>query len=58
MNKDQVKGRIDEVKGKAKKAAGKAVGNKNLERKGTIQNASGKVQAGYGDLREDIKKSI
>ena len=58
MNKDQVKGRIEEAKGKAKKTTGKAVGNKSLERKGTIQSASGKVQAGFGDLREDIKKSV
>ena len=57
MNADQVKGRIDEEKGKAKKAAGKATGNKDLERKGNIQKASGKIQAGYGDLKDEIKKS-
>jgi uncharacterized protein YjbJ (UPF0337 family) len=55
MNTDQVKGRIDEEKGKAKKAAGKATGNKDLERKGNIQKASGKVQAGYGNLKDKIK---
>jgi uncharacterized protein YjbJ (UPF0337 family) len=58
MNKDQVKGRIKQAKGKVKKAAGKAVGNKDLERKGKIQNASGKLQAKYGDLKEDVKGSI
>jgi uncharacterized protein YjbJ (UPF0337 family) len=58
MNTDQVKGRIDEEKGKAKKAAGKATGNKDLERKGNIQKASGRVQAGYGDLKDEIKKDI
>jgi uncharacterized protein YjbJ (UPF0337 family) len=57
MNKDQTAGRIDEVKGKVKEVAGKIVGNKDLEVKGTLQNASGKVQAGYGDLKADIKKS-
>ena len=34
MNKDQVKGRVEQAKGKAKAAAGKAVGNKDLELKG------------------------
>jgi uncharacterized protein YjbJ (UPF0337 family) len=58
MNRDQVEGRIDEEKGKAKKAAGKATGNKDLEQKGNIQKASGKVQAGYGDLKDEIKKAI
>ena len=57
IHADQVKGRIDEEKGKAKKAAGKATGNKDLEQKGNIQKASGKVQAGYGDLKDEIKKS-
>lgn len=58
MNKDQVKGRIDEATGKVKEVAGRIVGNKELERKGKLKNAAGKVQAGSGDLREDIKKSI
>jgi uncharacterized protein YjbJ (UPF0337 family) len=58
MNKDQVKGRIQEAKGKVKEVAGKIVGNKDLEQKGKIQNTDGKVQASYGDLREDVKKAI
>jgi len=46
------------VKGKVKEVAGKAVGNKNLEREGKIQNAEGKVQAEYGDLKENVKNAI
>jgi uncharacterized protein YjbJ (UPF0337 family) len=55
MNKDQAKGRIDEAKGKVKEVAGNLVGNDNLELKGKIQKSGGKVQAAYGDLKEDIK---
>jgi uncharacterized protein YjbJ (UPF0337 family) len=58
MNKDQVKGRIKKVKGNVKKVAGKVAGNKDLEREGEIDKAGGKVQAKYGDLKKDIKKSI
>ena len=58
MNKDQAKGRVEEVKGKVKEVAGKATGNKELEQKGKIQNVGGKIQAGYGDLKEDIKKAL
>ena len=58
MNRDQIKGRIKEAKGKVKRVAGKVAGDKDLERKGKIQNISGKAQAEYGDLKEDIKKSI
>lgn len=58
MNKDQVKGRAEQVKGKVKEVTGKAVGNKELEREGKMQDAGGKIQAGYGDVKEDVKKTI
>lgn len=35
MNKDQVKGRVEEAKGKVKEVAGKIVGNRSMEVKGT-----------------------
>jgi uncharacterized protein YjbJ (UPF0337 family) len=58
INKDQVKGRIDEAKGKAKEVVGKVLGNKELEQKGKIETGVGKVEAGYGDLKHDIKKGL
>jgi len=57
MNEDQVRGRIKKVKGELKNVAGKIVGDKKLERKGKIENVSGKVQAGYGDLKEDLRNT-
>jgi uncharacterized protein YjbJ (UPF0337 family) len=57
MNKDQVKGRVKEVKGKAKEIAGVLAGDETLEQKGKLQNAVGKAQAGYGDLKRDLKKA-
>jgi uncharacterized protein YjbJ (UPF0337 family) len=56
MNRDQVKGRIKEAKGKIKEVTGRVVGNKDLEAKGNLQKNSGRVQAGYGDLKRDLKK--
>lgn len=55
MNKDQVKGRIKEAQGSVKEVTGKIVGNKELEQKGKIEKSIGKVQSGYGDIKEDIK---
>jgi len=55
MNKEQVKGRYEEAKGAFKEAAGKVVGNEELEIKGNVQKNAGKVQAGLGDLKEEIK---
>lgn len=57
MNKDQTKGRVEEVKGKVKEVAGKVTGNKELEHKGRIQNLKGQAQAGLGDLKSDIKNA-
>lgn len=57
MNKDQVKGRVEEVKGKVKEVAGKVVGNPELELKGVIQKNGGKIQAAFGDAKDDIKKA-
>ena len=58
MNIDQVRGRFEEVKGTVKNVAGKLIGNRGWEKTGKIQNTSGKFQATYGDLRDDIRKVI
>jgi uncharacterized protein YjbJ (UPF0337 family) len=57
MNKDQVKGRIEEAKGKTKESVGKATGNKELQRRGIAEKAVGKVKGAYGDLKQDIKEA-
>ncbi len=56
MNKDQVKGRIKQVKGKVKEITGGIVGNKTLKTKGKAEKIVGKVQAGYGDIKDALKK--
>ncbi|MEO8836177.1 MAG: CsbD family protein [Caldimonas sp.] len=58
MNKDQVKGRVEEAKGNVKEATGKAVGNPNLRDEGTADKAAGKVQKTYGDAKEKVKGAI
>ncbi len=64
MNKDQVKGRVEEATGKVKEIAGKVVGNKevvgnkDLELEGAVQGLGGKAQAAVGDLKADIKKAV
>jgi len=56
MNKDQIKGRIKKAKGAVKETAGKVTGKEKLEQKGKLQKTAGKAQAGYGDIKRDIKK--
>jgi len=55
MNKDQVKGRVEQAKGAVKSATGKAVGNRNLQAEGEVDKLGGKAQATYGDVKEDAK---
>lgn len=57
MNKDQVKGRLKEARGKVKELTGDVLGDKTLEREGKLEQTGGKIQAGYGDLKSDIKSS-
>lgn len=58
MNKDQIKGRGKEAKGKIKEVSGRVVGNKELETKGAVEKNQGKVQSAYGDLKKDVKDAI
>ena len=58
MNKDQVKGRVEEAKGKIKEVAGRTVGNADLESRGTRQKVGGTVRKTYGDLKQDVKDQL
>ncbi|GAA0764961.1 CsbD family protein [Ideonella azotifigens] len=58
MNKDQVQGRVEDVKGKIKEAAGKAVGNDRLKNEGRVDQVAGKTQATVGDAKEKVKDAI
>jgi len=57
MNKDQVKGRLHEAKGKAKELAGKVTGKASTELKGKAEQVGGRTQSTYGDAKEDMKKN-
>ena len=58
MNKDQVKGRVEDAKGKVKEVTGNVIGNKKLETEGKVEKNLGKGQATYGDAKEDVKDSF
>ena len=57
MNKDQVKGRVEEAKGKVKEVTGKILDDDDMEIEGNDQKNVCKVQKGFGDLKDDIKKN-
>jgi uncharacterized protein YjbJ (UPF0337 family) len=58
MNKNQIKGRINEAKGKSQEVAGKTVGNKQLQREGKVDKLGGKAEAAYGDLKKEVQRGV
>ena len=58
MNKDQVNGRAETVKGNLKEAAGALTGNERLKSEGRAEQAAGKVQSTVGDVKNDVGNAI
>jgi uncharacterized protein YjbJ (UPF0337 family) len=58
MNKDQVKGRIDQAKGKVKETAGDLAGNARASSEGKADQVKGRVQAEVGDAKQKVKRTI
>ena len=52
MNKDQIKGGMKDIAGKVQEKAGEMTGNKEHEGKGLANQGEGKLQKGYGDVKE------
>jgi uncharacterized protein YjbJ (UPF0337 family) len=56
MNKDQVKGRAEELAGKTKKVTGKILHDESLKQKGRAEEVAGKARAGYGNVKNEWNK--
>ena len=50
--KDKIEGTLREAKGKVKEETGKAVGNPDLEDRGTGEKVAGKIQKKVGDVEK------
>ena len=58
VNKDQLGGVIKQAKGSVKQTVGKVTGNKRTQAEGMADKVAGKIQKGYGDLKETIKNKL
>lgn len=56
MNKDQAKGHMKDLAGKARQKIGKLTGNRSQQAKGLGQRAEGKLQKGAGDLKNASRR--
>ena len=58
MNKDRVKGMIDEVAGSAKRKAGELTDNPKLRAEGMAQQVKGKAEGAWGMAKEAVRDVI
>lgn len=58
MNKDELDGKMDQLKGKVKQGVGNATDNDRLHDEGVADEASGDVQEGFGRGRRKVGEAI
>lgn len=58
MNKDELNGKGDQVKGKVKQAWGDLTDNERVHDEGVADETSGKVQEGFGKARRKVGEAI
>lgn len=55
---DKIKGFANEKTGKVKQAAGRALGDPDLEIEGEAQEAKGETQQAIGKAKDAVKKAV
>jgi uncharacterized protein YjbJ (UPF0337 family) len=58
MNRDELDGKADQLKGKLKQAAGDLTDDQRLHDEGVADEASGDVQEGFGRGRRKIGEAV
>lgn len=56
MDKEHIKGSIDKTKGAVKDAAGKVLGDKDMQVEGKMDKAKGEARKTVGDAKDAMKK--
>jgi uncharacterized protein YjbJ (UPF0337 family) len=58
MNKDEVQGKADQLKGRIKEAAGDLTNDEELKNEGVEDEVAGKVQQGFGKGRRVVGEAV
>ena len=56
MDKDRIKGKIEEIKGDIKERIGGATKDRSTQAEGFVENKKGKVQGGFGEMKDELKR--
>ena len=57
-NRDEVEGKLDQAKGKAKETIGRVIDDEELEAEGRADHASGEVEEGWGKARRKVGEAV
>jgi len=55
-NEDEVKGKLENLKGRVKEAAGTVTGDKKLEAEGAVDRVKGAAREKVGEIERKINK--
>jgi uncharacterized protein YjbJ (UPF0337 family) len=58
MNRDELKGKTEQVKGRAKQAVGDLTNDEKLHDEGVADEAVGEAQEGFGRARRKVGETI
>jgi uncharacterized protein YjbJ (UPF0337 family) len=58
MNKDEIKGKIENIKGRVKEAAGSLTGDKEKQAEGTVERIKGAVREKVGQAKEEVSRKV
>jgi uncharacterized protein YjbJ (UPF0337 family) len=56
MNKDQIKGKFEKIKGEVKERIGGATKDLKTQAEGFVEKEKGKAQEKIGELKRDLEK--
>jgi uncharacterized protein YjbJ (UPF0337 family) len=58
MDKKNIEGGVDRIKGRVKETVGVATNDRDLEGEGKLDQVKGKIKDAAGDLRQGIKDKL
>jgi len=58
MDKDRIKGSVEQIKGSVREAVGKATGDAKLEVEGRNEKTAGKVQNAVGGVKDAMRDAL
>jgi uncharacterized protein YjbJ (UPF0337 family) len=56
VNKDQIKGKVEQIKGDVKERIGGASKDRSTQGEGFMEEKKGKLREGYGNVKDELRK--